>query len=195
MVAAIGRQHLEPARVQARHADGVLVRLGPAVREEHPIEVAGRELCDETGGLAPGVVREGRLDGAEALGLLDDRRDEPRVLVADVDVHELRGEVEISIALVVLEVRARCPRDRERVDEGLCRPGVEDVCPVVPSDRRLVVRQPESRFPYLRVRVHASTMAQSRTAPEPPATHPGPPGVIAAIGGKLEVANPTGSSG
>ena len=73
-------------------------------------------------------------------GLLLDRGDQLGVLVADVDVDQLGGEVQVALAGVVPEVRARGRGDRQRVDQRLRRPGVEDVRPVVaraPSPRRL----------------------------------------------------------
>jgi hypothetical protein len=52
------------------------------------------------------------------------------VLVADRDVDELRGEVEVAVAVVIPEVASLAARDRERCDLVLHRPGVEDVLPV-----------------------------------------------------------------
>ena len=100
VVAAVGGEHLVPAGVAAGHADGVLRRLGAAVGEEHHVEVARRQLGDQPGGLAAGVVGVDRGDRAQLVGLLLDRRDQLGVLVADVDVDELAGEVEV----------ASCPR-------------------------------------------------------------------------------------
>ena len=74
-----------------------------------------------------GSVAIGRPDRAELVGLLLDRRDELRVLVADRDVDELRGEVEVAVAVVVPEVAALGAGDRDRVERVLHRPGVEDV--------------------------------------------------------------------
>ena len=62
VVAAVGGQDLVAAGVEAGHADGVLVRLGAAVGEEHHVEVAGRELGDEAGRLA--AVGRWRRNGA-----------------------------------------------------------------------------------------------------------------------------------
>ena len=60
-------------------------------------------------------------------GLLLDRGDDLRVLVADVGVDEPAGEVEVAVAVVVPEVRPLGAGDGERVDELLRGPGVEDV--------------------------------------------------------------------
>ena len=66
----------------------------------------GRALGDQPGGLGPLVVRVLRRDGAQPRGLLLDRGDDLRVLVADVDVDQLRGEVEVAVAVVVPDVGA-----------------------------------------------------------------------------------------
>jgi hypothetical protein len=49
------------------------------------------------------------------------------VLVTDVDVDELGGEVEVALALVVPEVASLRAGDGDRVDRVLHRPRVEDV--------------------------------------------------------------------
>ena len=131
VVAAVRRQHLEPAGVAAGHADGVLGRLGAAVGEEHHVEVAGGQLGDQAGRLAAGVVGVERGDRAELVGLLLDGGDQLGVLVADVDVDQLAGEVEVAVALVVPEARPLGADDDERVERGLRRPRVEHVGPVV----------------------------------------------------------------
>ena len=130
VVAAVGREHLVPAGVQARHAHGVLDRVGAAVGEEHLVEVGGRALDDQPGALGALVVRVLRRDGREPAGLLLDRRDDLRVLVADVDVDQLRGEVEVAVAVVVPDVAALGAGHDHRRDERLRGPGVEDVCAV-----------------------------------------------------------------
>ena len=106
VVAAVRGQHLVPPGVQARHAHRVLVRLRAAVGEEHDVEIARRALGDQARRLAAHVDRERGRHRAELGRLLLDRGDEPRVLVADVDVDELRAEIEVAVAVVVPEVRA-----------------------------------------------------------------------------------------
>src|SRR5699024_6163557 len=56
VVAAVGREHLRPSRVQPGHADRVLVRVGPAVGEEHVVEIARGALGDESGRFGAGLV-------------------------------------------------------------------------------------------------------------------------------------------
>ena len=103
--------HLVAAGVDARHAHGVLGRLGAAVGEEHHVEVArARARPPAAASSARFVVGVLRRDRAEQVGLLLDRRDHLRVLVADVGVDELRREVEVALAVVVPEPRR--PRRR-----------------------------------------------------------------------------------
>ena len=134
VVAAVHREHLALARDQARHAHGVLIGIRPAVREEHLREAVGRDLADEPGEFAAGGVRHRGLDRREPPRLLLDRRDEIGVLVAEVEVHQLRREVEVAVAGVVPEGRAGPARDRQGIDEGLRAPRVEDVPAVVGAD-------------------------------------------------------------
>src|SRR6266540_933620 len=75
----------------------------------------------------PGLGRHRRTDRAELVGLLLDRRDDLGVLVADRDVDELGGEVEVPLAVVVPEIAAFRARNRDGVDRVLHRPRVEDV--------------------------------------------------------------------
>ena len=137
VVAAVGRQHLQPAGVALRHADRVLDRLGAGVGEEHLLEVARRRrppvglLDDQTARLAALVVGEARRDHAQHVGLVLDRLDHLRMLMAEIHVHELAGEVD------PLSCRARprtSSRARRRSPSGrarLGRPRMEHVGPIV----------------------------------------------------------------
>ena len=127
VVAAVARDDLVTAGVPARELDRVLVRLGAAVREEGHRDVAGRHLGDQPRERRARLGRHRRADRAELVCLLLDRRDEPRMLVADRDVDELRGEVEVALALVVPEIAPFRAGDGDRVERVLHRPGVEDV--------------------------------------------------------------------
>jgi hypothetical protein len=49
------------------------------------------------------------------------------VLVPEREIDELRGEVEVALAVVVPEVAPLASGDRNRRDRVLHRPGVEDV--------------------------------------------------------------------
>ena len=135
VVAAVHREDLLPARVQARHAHRVLGRLRAAVGEEDLLQAVGRDLGDQAGGLAAIGVGVDRRHGAEPTGGLLDRGDEARVLVPEVDVDQLRAEVQVPVAVEVPHPRALGAGDRHRVDLGLRGPGVEDVPPVVREGR------------------------------------------------------------
>ena len=121
-----------PAGVQAGHAHRVLGGLGAAVGEEHHVEVAGvaSSAISRAASLRAGVGVE-RRDGAQHAGLLLDGGDELGVLVADVDVDQLAGEVEVAGAVLGPEPAALGAGDHQRGEAALRAPGVEDVGPVV----------------------------------------------------------------
>jgi hypothetical protein len=56
------------------------------------------------------------------------------VLVAEREIDELRGEIEVALALVVPEIAPFGARDRDRLERRLHRPGVDQVLPVVGDD-------------------------------------------------------------
>ena len=89
VVAAVAREHLVAPGVQPGHPDGVLDGVGAAVGEEDLVQVAGCALGDQPGGLGARVVGVLRRDRAQPGGLLLDRGDDLRVLVADVGVDQL----------------------------------------------------------------------------------------------------------
>ena len=108
--------HVGPSRMAARHLERVLVRLRAAVREERPAEVARRHLGQQPGKLRPLVVAHRRTDRAQPVGLLLDRLDHSRVLMPDVDVDELAGEVEPAVSGFVPEPRAGRTGDDDGID-------------------------------------------------------------------------------
>src|SRR5207248_4723071 len=69
-------------------------------------------------------------------GRLLDRGDEPRVLVPEVHVDQLRAEVQVAVAVEVPHPRALGAGDRDGADLRLRGPGVEDVATVV-GERRV----------------------------------------------------------
>ena len=143
VVAAVGRQDLVATRVQPGHSHRVLVGLGAAVGEEDLVRATpGACAADRRRRLAAGVVREHRRHHAQLVGLVLDRLDEPRVLVAQVQVDQLRGEVEVAVAVVVPEPCALAAGDRHRSDVCLGRPRVEHVGPI--SSGRGGVRRGQS---------------------------------------------------
>ena len=140
VIGAVARDDLVAAGDHPGELDGVLVRLRATVREERDREVAGRHLGEHAPELGARLVRHRRADRAQLVGLLLDRRDDLRVLVADADVDELRGEVEVALAVVVPEIPALCTRDRDRIDRALHRPRVENVLLRVGDDLCAEVR-------------------------------------------------------
>jgi hypothetical protein len=61
------------------------------------------------------------------------------VVVADVGVHQLAGEIQVAVAVVVPEIRALGGRDRQRLQRLLRGPGMKDVRPVHRVDMRAEV--------------------------------------------------------
>ena len=140
VVRAVARDDLVAAGHEPRELHRVLVCLGAAVREERHREVARSDLRQHPAECRAGLARERRADRAELVGLVLDRLDDLRVLVADVDVDELRGEVQIALPLVIPEMTALRSGDRDRVDLALHRPRVEDVLLRVLDDLRSEIR-------------------------------------------------------
>jgi hypothetical protein len=64
---------------------------------------------------------------ASAPPFVKNRGDDPRMLVAQRHVDELRSEVEVALPVVVPEVASLAPGHRDRSDRVLHRPRVEDV--------------------------------------------------------------------
>ena len=91
--------------MQPGHPDRV-GRLGAAVGEEDHVEVTGCQLGDQPRRLARGGVGVDRRHRAEQLGLLLDGGDELGVLMTDVDVDELAGEVQVTVPVLVPEAGA-----------------------------------------------------------------------------------------
>ena len=131
VVTAVGREHFVTSGVNARHAHRVLGCLGSAVREEDHVQVTWGHFADEACCLAAGVVGVDRRDGAQTVGLFFDRRHELRVLMADVDIHQLAREVEIPTPGIVPEPGSLAARDDDWVDQTLCRPRMKDVFAIV----------------------------------------------------------------
>src|SRR5690606_20924353 len=127
VVGAVGRDDLVPARDEPGHADRVLDRVGTAVREEHLLQALGRALGDQVRRLAAREVRVPRCDRRERARLGDDPLDHRGVLVPDVGVDHLGGEVEQDASGVVIELAALPAHDRERVERALRGPRVEHV--------------------------------------------------------------------
>ena len=127
VVRAVGGEDLVATGVQARHAHGVLVGIGPGVGEEHLGESGRRAGEDALGGFATHQVGGGRGDGHQAAGLFLDGGDHLRVLVADIGVDQLAAEVEVAFAVVVPQRAALAAGNHQRVEGALGRPGMKDV--------------------------------------------------------------------
>src|SRR5690606_22904650 len=100
----------------AREAHRVLDRLGTTVGEEHRPGALKRVLDNTLRKLAAGVVCQSWLNRRHAAGLILNCLDESRVLVAHVEVDELRREVEVFLAVVIPEPHALALSDRQRID-------------------------------------------------------------------------------
>ena len=120
VVAAVGRQHLVPPGVQAGHADRVLGGLGAAVGEEHHVRSPGASSAiSRAASLRMSLAMAGAtVHSRSACSLM--AATSSRVLVADVDVDQLAGEVEVAVALVVPEPGALGAGDRRRGSSAPC---------------------------------------------------------------------------
>lgn len=131
MVGAVGSQNLGAPGLEPSHPDSMFIGRGSAVGEEHPVQVPGGPLGDQPGQLTPHVVGEGGAHGAPAVGLPLDGLHQGGVLVTEVGVHQLRGKVQVVVALRVPEAAPACPYDQGRVEVALGGPWVQDVVAVV----------------------------------------------------------------
>jgi hypothetical protein len=107
-----------------------------AVGEEHHVQIAvvdllGGDLADQTGGLAARIVGVERRRGAQPVGLLLDRSHQLGVLMADVEVDQLTGEIEVARAVLGPEVAALGTGEHHRVQRALGTPGMEDMSAIV----------------------------------------------------------------
>jgi hypothetical protein len=106
VVAAVSGEDLLSTGVQAGHAHRVFDGLGAAVGEEdlgRPLEGV---VQDEFGRPIALLVAVLGRDRAERAGLVLDSANDGRVLVADIGVDQLRGEVEVGLAGLVGHVDA-----------------------------------------------------------------------------------------
>ena len=84
VVAAVGREHLDTARVQTGHPDRVLVRVGTAVGEEDLVQAGGSVLADPMSGPRARLDGGRGRHGAQLCGLLLNSLDDVWVLMADI---------------------------------------------------------------------------------------------------------------
>ena len=81
-----------------------------------------------------------RGDGGELVGLGLDRLDHAGMLVADVGIDQLAGEVEIVAAVVVPQAAPLATLEHHRLERTLGGPGVEDAGAVQRPDVVVVHR-------------------------------------------------------
>ena len=120
VVAAVAGDDLLAPGHPAGQLDGVLVGVGAARGEQRHAEVARRHLGKQPGELRPRLAGEGRRQAVQLPRLAPQRLDQPRVPVAEVQVHHLRGEVQIACGR--RRPRTGSPPRRRRADARR-RPG------------------------------------------------------------------------
>ena len=89
VVRTVLREHLVAPGVQARHPNGVLIRIRTAVGEEDLIEAVWSAVHDAHGCLAAGQVCGRRRDRREQASLLCDGLDDGRMLVPNIEIDQL----------------------------------------------------------------------------------------------------------
>ena len=127
VVRAIETEHLVPAGVQASHSDGIFDRVCTTVGEEHFVMIRWREFADgccraptdQRGVLWCHCGLHGRL--------LPDRRHHLGVLVSDVGVHQLAGEVQVCGALEIPDPAPLPGFEHQWGPSRLSAPRVKDV--------------------------------------------------------------------
>ena len=107
------------ARVQFGQSHRVLCCFGATVGEEHHVQVAWCNLGDESCGLRTHVVGVERRDGAHLCCIVLNCLHQFGVLVSDIDVHQLAGEIEELLAVGVPKVRTLGFDDVDGVDQRL----------------------------------------------------------------------------
>ena len=127
VVATVGGEDLVAPGDQTCRAHGVLVRVGAGVCKEHLVEPLRCAACNKRGCPSAGEVRVVGADGGEQFGLLLDAFDDRGVLVADIHVDLLAGEVQHLTAIRVVEPHAVAGDHLGWVEVALRVPGVENV--------------------------------------------------------------------
>ena len=127
VVRTVERHHLAATGVQASHPDRVFNRICTTVGEEDLVESLGRQFNDALGGLTARLVGVLRRNRRKLGSLLLNRGDHLGVLVTNVGVHQLAGEVEKALTVVVPDVRTLATGDEHGIQRALGRPRVEYV--------------------------------------------------------------------
>ena len=119
VVRAVERDDLVAAGVNPRHTNGVFDGVGTAVGEEHLFELLRRVGENLLGRERAHVVRVGRGNRREDVGLRVNCLNDLRVLMPDVDVDEHAREIQVSVAVVIPHFAALAARNNERRKSGL----------------------------------------------------------------------------
>ena len=130
VVAAVETEHLVAPSVQPGHPDGIFSRVRTAVGEEHFVVSRGRQIGD---GLRGSAAHQGRMLRGERhlhARLLLNRRDDRRVLMADIGVDQLAGEIQEFGAVEIPHLAASAGRQHPRIQRPLRTPGMENMRPV-----------------------------------------------------------------
>ena len=131
VVAAVSRQDLGLAGGKTSHADGVLDGVGATVGEEHVGELVLRLIHDLLSQFTAHIIRERGVLVGDTAGLVLNCLYQLRVRVTQVGAHELAAQIQVAVALVIVNPRAFGIAKRLRVDLFLRRPAVEYVVTVV----------------------------------------------------------------
>ena len=138
MIGAVTSDDLLPAGEHAGNLDGILIRLRATQRKEALFQIARCDLSQQAPKLPPHLRSKGRSHVQKAIRLLLDGRHDTRMTVADVDVHQLRGKVQVTAALDIPQVYPLRSRYGDRIDRPLCHPGKDSVLTVQANDFFLV---------------------------------------------------------
>ena len=132
MIRAVPGDYLAAAGDQASDLHGALVGLRAREAEERLGQPA--DLGQPLAQLGFGRGHHGRSRVAELVHLALDGLEHLGVLVADVDVHDLRAEIDPLVAVAVPEPDALGLGHVDGLDGSLHRPGEERVIPSVLND-------------------------------------------------------------
>ena len=123
VIAAIAGDDLGLAGVHARDFEGRLIGLRPRRRKEEFLETGRKQLEQLLRQPRPRSGRKSRQNIRQLPRLLSDRLDHSRVLVAEIDAHQLRREIQIALARSIDEIAALGINDMQRLPTLLDAPG------------------------------------------------------------------------
>src|SRR5699024_2748622 len=114
--------------------------LGAGMAAQRPIQVARGQFGDQASGLGSRPGRERRRQRRQLADLILHGRDQLWVLMADIEIDQLRGEIKIAVAVIIPEPNALACRDRQWIDMRLRRAGVKDVRGITLLDPSALLR-------------------------------------------------------